>query len=88
MKPSLLSAMVFALLLAVTACQSGPVPPDATPEAPSGRSPDASVSGAVTYRERLALTPDATLITNGNPDNVDMLLVLVEPPSEIVEGKE
>ena len=29
---------------------------------PSGRNPNASVSGTVTYRERLALSPDATLI--------------------------
>ena len=31
-------------------------------EATSGREPDASVRGSVTYRERLALTPGATLI--------------------------
>ena len=131
------------------------MPPDATLEAPSGRSPNASVTGAVTYRERLALTPGATLvmelrdvsyadapapliarqtisnpgqvpikfkvgynredidsrntysisariiesdgrlaftndtaydvITRGNPDKVDMLLVLVEPPPGMVE---
>ena len=147
---------VLTVLLAIIACQSGPGPTNATLEAPSGRSPNASVSGSVTYRERLALTPGATLImelrdvsyadgpapliarqtisgpgqvpikfkvgynredidsrntysisariiesdgrlaftndtayevvTRGNPDKVDMLLVLVEPPPEMVDG--
>ena len=62
-KTALLSAMgVFTVLLAVIACRGGAGPTNATLEAPSGRNPNASVSGSVTYRERLTLTPDATLI--------------------------
>ena len=157
-KTALLSAMgVFTVLLAVIACRGGAGPTNATLEAPSGRNPNASVSGSVTYLERLALTPGATLVvvemrdvsyadgpapliarqtisgpgqvpikfkvgynredidsrstysisariiesdgrlaftndtayevvTRGNPDKVDMLLVLVEPPPEMVGG--
>ena len=33
-----------------------------TREVPSGREPNAAVTGTVTYRERLALTPGATLV--------------------------
>ena len=141
---------IAAILLVSGACEGGPAPGNVTWEAPSGRESNASVKGTVTYRERLALTPDATLvvelrdvsyadapapliarqtisgpgqvpikfdlrynrgdinprntyglsarivesdgrlaftndtaydvITGGNPDKVDMLLVLVEPP--------
>ena len=49
-------------LMAVVGCQSEAVPDNSTLEIPSGREPDASVSGTVTYRERLALTPGATLV--------------------------
>ena len=49
-------------LMAVVGCQAEPEPANATLEVPSGRDPDASVSGTVTYRERLALTPGATLV--------------------------
>ena len=133
-------------------------PPNATLDVASGRAPNASVTGTVTYRERLALTEGATLIvalqdvsyadapamliarqtisspgqvpisfrveynrddidprntyaisakvvesdgrlaftndmaydviTHGNPDKVDMLLVLVEPPPDLVEESE
>ncbi len=154
-KTALLSVMgIWIALLAAVACQSGPGTPNATLEVTSGRNPNASVSGTVTYRERLALTPDATLvvelrdvsyadgpapliarqtisgpgqvpikfkveynredissrsrysisakivesdgrlaftndtayevITHGNPDKVDMLLVLVQPPPDLV----
>ncbi len=128
--------------------------PTPTPDAPR---PDAILRGSVTYRERIALTPDATLIvqlrdtslmdaaseliveqvipnpgqvpisfeiayesaaidtrntysvqariteadgrlafindtaydviTRGNPSSVDMVLVLVEPPPEMVDGE-
>ena len=62
-KTALLSVMgIWIVLLATSACQSQPDPSNATREAPSGRNPNASVSGTITYRERLALTPNATLI--------------------------
>ena len=140
----------------MAACQSEPGPSNTTLEVASGRNPNSSVSGTVTYRERLALTPDATLvvelrdvsyadgpapliarqtisgpgqvpikfkveynredissrsrysisakivesdgrlaftndtvyevITHGNPDKVNMLLVLVRPPPDLVGG--
>ncbi len=61
-KSALLSAIgVCIVLLASAACQSEPGPSNATVEVPSGRSPNASVSGTVTYRERIALTPGAIL---------------------------
>ena len=142
------------ILLLASACQGEPWPANATREVPSGREPNAAVTGTVTYRERLALTPGATLvvelrdvsyadahapliarqtitgpgqvpirfnvgyhrddidsgnryaihakiiesdgrlaftndtayevITHGNPDKVDMLLVLVQPPPDLV----
>ncbi len=145
---------IAAILLLSGACEGDPALGNVTWEAPSGREPNASVKGSVTYRERLALTPDATLIvelrdvsladaaapliarqtisgpgqvpiafevrynrqdvnarntygvsarivesdgrlaftndtaydviTGGNPDKVDMLLVLVEPPPDQV----
>ena len=155
-KNSLLSLLgVWIVLLAAGACQSGPEPTNVTREVTSGLEPNASVRGSVTYRERLALTPGATLIvelrdvsyadasapliasqtisgpgqapiefevaynredidsrnrysvsarivesdgrlafvndtaydviTHGNPDKVDMLLVLVEPPPDLVD---
>ena len=140
-------------LLAAGACHRQSQLTNATLDIPSGRSPNASVSGTVTYRERLVLTPAASLvvelrdvsyadasaplvarqtisgpiqvpiefrldynradidpdnrysisakivesdgrlafindtayevITRGNPDKVDMLLVLVEPPPDL-----
>ena len=155
-KNTLLAAMaIAAVLLALAACGSNQRPANVTVEVPSGLSPNASVSGAVTYRERLALSPGAKLvvelrdvsyadaastliaqqtisdpgqvpikfkvkynrddidsrntyavsariiepggrlaftndtaydvITRGNPNNVDMLLVLVQPPPDLVE---
>ena len=149
-------AVIWTVLLAGAACQDEPGPSNVTPEVPSGREPNASVSGTVTYRERLALTADAKLIvdlrdvsladaaapliarqtihgpgqvpikfkveyskddtdsrnrysisarivesdgrlaftndtayeviTRGKPNKVDMLLVLVQPPPDLVEG--
>ena len=155
-KNTLLAAIaISAVLLALAACESNQRPANVTVEVPSGLSPNASVSGAVTYRERLALSPEAKLvvelrdvsyadaastliarqtisdpgqvpikfkieynrddidsrntyavsariiepddrvaftndtaydvITRGNPDKVDMLLVLVQPPPDLVE---
>ena len=149
-------AGTWIVLLAAVSCQDDSGPSNATLEVPSGREPNASVSGTVTYRERLALTEDAKLIvelrdvsyadaaapliarqtidrpgqvpikfkveyskqdintrstysisarivesddrlaftndtayeviTGGNPSKVEMLLVLVQPPPELVEG--
>jgi len=146
---------VSVLLLASAACGNDSTPTNATLEITSGRSPNAAVSGTVTYRERLALSPDAELvvelrdvsyadasapliarqtvpnpgqvpirfrleynrddiqprntyavsariiesdgrlaftndtaydvITRGNPSRVDMLLVLVQPPPDLIE---
>ena len=158
-KTIFLSAIgVSVLLLAFAACGGDAEPSNATEEVTSRRNPNASVSGSVTYRERLALTEGATLvvelrdvsyadaaapliarqtisdpgqvpikfkveynrdnidsrntysiqarivesdgrlvftndtayevITGGNPDKVDMLLVLVQPPPDQVEGNE
>ncbi len=53
---------IAAILLLSGACEGGPTLGNVTWEVPSGREPNASVKGSVTYRERLALTPDATLI--------------------------
>ncbi|MCY3919745.1 MAG: YbaY family lipoprotein [Chloroflexi bacterium] len=152
------SAVCFLLCLLImllaAACRGEPLPANATTEIPSGREGNAAVTGTVTYRERLALTPGATLIvelrdvsyadaaapliarqtipdpgqvpirfrveynradiddrnvyaiqaeiiesdgrlafindtaydviTRGNPSSIDMLLVIVEPPPELV----
>ena len=50
------------VLSTLVACGSERSPSNATVEVPSGRSPNASVSGSVTYRERLALSPGAKLV--------------------------
>ena len=55
------AAAACALLLAA-ACQDDSAPANTTNEVPSGREPNASVSGSVTYRERIALTPDAQVV--------------------------
>ena len=60
--PSSPSSPSRAILLVSGACEGDPKPGNVTWEAPSGRESNASVTGTVTYRERLALTPDATLI--------------------------
>ena len=148
--------MSVCIVLMPTGCQGGPLPSNTTLEVVSGRTPNVSVEGTVTYRERLALTPDASLvvelrdvsyadgdaplisrqtitgpgqvpidfrvefnredidprsrysvsarivesdgrlaftndtayevITRGNADRVDMVLVLVQPPPELVES--
>ncbi len=53
---------VLALSFVAGACQTAPGPSDAMLEIPSGRAPNAAVSGSVTYRERIALTPGASLV--------------------------
>ena len=49
------------VLLAALACQGDSGSSNSTTTATSGKRPNASVSGSVTYRERLALTPRARL---------------------------
>ena len=62
-KTALLSVIsIWTVLMATASCQSEPGPSNTTLEVTSGRNPNASVSGTVTYRERWALTPGATLI--------------------------
>ena len=158
-KATILPALVVFLLLgALAACGGAAGPTAATREVTSGKAPNASVTGSVTYRERLALTEGARLvvelrdvsyadaaapliahqtisnpgqvpikfkveynrddidprntysiqarivesdgrlaftndtayevITGGNPNRVDMLLVLVQPPPDQLEGNE
>ena len=61
-RASLLFAIGIAIVvLGAAACQGEPEPTNAKLEVASGRSPNASVSGAVTYRERIALSQGATL---------------------------
>ncbi len=67
MRSRLKTALLYILgawiaLIAVVGCQSEPEPADPALEIPSGRTPDASVSGTVSYRERIALSPGATLV--------------------------
>ena len=151
----ILGFSIAAFLITGVACQTAPGSTNVALEIPSGRAPNAVVSGTVTYRERIALTPGASLvvelrdvsladaaapliarqtianpgqvpinfkveyssddidsrhtyaiqariveadgrlafindtahhvITRGNPDHVDMVLVLVQPPPDQVE---
>ena len=65
MKTKFKTALLFVIgtwfVLLAAACGSEPVPSNVTVEVTSGRNPNASVSGTVNYRERIALTPGATL---------------------------
>ena len=64
-KTALLSVIgVAVVLMAAGACDGGFGPAKGTLEVTSGKSPNASVRGTVTYRERLALTPGATLVVD------------------------
>lgn len=58
----LIAIGILALLILVANCQTAPGPSDGTLEIPSEREPNAAVSGTVTYRERIALTPGARLV--------------------------
>ena len=58
------AALAITVVAVLAACQDDASPDDATLEVTSGREPNASVSGTVTYRERLALTPDARLVVD------------------------
>ena len=57
----ILGFSIAALVIVGVACQTAG-PTDAALEIPSGREPNAAVSGTVTYRERIALTPGASLV--------------------------
>ena len=64
MTPKLAFVVLLALsamLVAVAACQGDTGSGNSTSTVTSGKRPNASVSGSVTYRERLALTPGARL---------------------------
>lgn len=61
-KTSLLLAGTMIGLMATAGCQGEDGPSGGAIEIPSGREADASVAGTVTYRERLTLTPEATLV--------------------------
>ena len=62
-KNALMSVVgVSIVLLALAACGDDLGSASATVEVPSGKSPNALVSGTVTYRERLALSPEAKLV--------------------------
>jgi putative lipoprotein len=58
----LLAAVFGVLLFSTVSCQTAPGVSDGTLEIPSGKTPNAAVSGTVTYRERIALTPGARLV--------------------------
>lgn len=60
----LLGFCIAVLPVAAVACETAPGPSGGTLEIPSGREPDAAVSGSVTYRERIALTAGAKLIVS------------------------
>lgn len=61
-RATLVLAMAACALLLAAACQDDSGPANATNEVTSGREPNASVTGSVTYRERIALTPDAQVV--------------------------
>ena len=64
-KNALMSVVgVSVVLLTLAACGDDLGPASATVEVSSGKSPNASVSGSVTYRERLALSPGAKLVVS------------------------
>ena len=58
----LLGIGILILLIVAAGCQTAPGASQGTQEIPSGREPNAAVSGTVTYRERIALTPGASLV--------------------------
>ena len=54
-------ALLMGLMLGFASCQGGAGEAGPTSDITSGRTGNASISGTVTYRERLALTEGATL---------------------------
>ena len=57
-----LATVILIILMAAVACEGEPQPSNSTLEVTSGKTPNSWVRGVVDYRERLALTPDATLV--------------------------
>ena len=53
---------VSLLLLSIVACQGASDSSNATSEIPSGKTPNASINGTITYRERLTLRPGASVL--------------------------
>ena len=67
MKPRVKSALLYAVvisivLMALVVCWREPDSSNATVEVASGKNPNASVRGTVTYRERLTLSSGASLV--------------------------
>ena len=64
LKTALLLAMCICIVvLTASACQNSQSPERGSGPAPrKGASPSASVTGTITYRERIALSPGATLV--------------------------
>ena len=63
-KSALLYAVVISIvLMALVVCWREPDSSNATVEVASGKNPNASVRGTVTYRERLTLSSGASLET-------------------------
>ena len=61
-KTALISIVGMLIVLMAPACQEGVSPgTGGKPDQPTGARPNASVTGTVTYRERIALSPGATL---------------------------
>ena len=60
-RATLVITVTACVLWLAAACQDTG-PSNATNEVTSGREPNASVTGSVTYRERIALTPDAKVV--------------------------
>ena len=53
---------VSLVLLSMAACQGASDSSNATWEVPSGKTPNASINGTITYRERLTLSPGASVV--------------------------
>ena len=57
-----LLTLLMALFVGLASCQAEPVLPTGTPEVDPERVSNAFVSGTITYRERIALTPEMTIL--------------------------
>ena len=57
-----LLTLLMAVFIGLASCQAEPVLPTGTPDGGTERASNAFVSGTITYRERIALTPDMTVV--------------------------